>query len=324
MDRAMKDMLIDYIRSGELPPSGDEARRQLMREIGVRNMFIKSRLSGLLSALGPQDVQAIVMKGAHLIQSIYPFGVRPIEDIDILADRSCQQKIDEALRGLGYAARIEGMDLWTHMTFSNKITYIRKGEFPLIPIDVHFSLGPYPYLGKLSYERLRSETAELRTPDGSLRVLKPEMLLIHLCLHLFQHHFDDWEVSCCDIVAVVRSLGDALDWERVVRLTRELGIGLPVAYALEKARELSPIEIPAELLPGRMSSTAWERWVFRRSLKQRTPFDRYVLQFLTTPGAGAKLRGAVKIIAPGRRQLQLYHGGNYLRYLREVWKSASR
>jgi len=326
MEAHMRELLLDYIRSG--PDADDrptdERRKPLAREIGVRNMFIRHRLFAATRALEEAGASPVVLKGAHLIHAVYPFGIRPIEDIDLFLDKADYERVDRTLRALGYEARIEGMDLWTHLTFSNKITYMNRTEQPLIPIDIHFSLGPYPYLGKMNPALLAGRTETIATEEGTLRVLAPEALLLHLCLHLFQHHFDDWQVSCCDIVAVVRHAGNRLDWDEFAGLVRANRLSLPVSYSLRKARELSPgLELPPLWLHSDgMPATARERWVFARSLAQRTAFDRHVLQFLTTPGVGNKLRGALKIVVPSKTQLRLHHRGSYWRYLRDIVKTA--
>ena len=324
MDRAMREPLLAYVKNGGvMPDGGDEARKRLMREIGVRNLFVRTRLFALTSALAQAGVPAVALKGAHLMQVAYPFGVRPLEDIDLLVDRAHYERTDAVLRAAGYEARVEGMDVWTHLTFSNKITYMNRKEHPVIPIDVHFSLGPYPYLGTLRPELLESRTETIETEHGRLRVLGPEALLLHLCLHLFQHHFDDWEVSCCDIVTVLRLDRDRIDWRSFDELVRDNRLSLPVAYAFGKAKELAAeVYIPGSLLPGGRPTAARERWVYARSLKQRSPFDRYVLQFVTTPGWRNKLLGAAKIAAPSRTQLRMHHRNSYVRYLWDIIKTA--
>jgi len=325
MDRAMREPLLAYVRNGGVVPDGaDEERKRTMREIGVRNLFVRTRLFGLTDALERAGVPPIVLKGAHLIHVAYPFGVRPLEDIDLLVDRAHYEQVDAVLRAAGYEARVEGMDLWTHLTFSNKITYMNRKEHPVIPIDVHYSLGPYPYLGALGPDVLEGRTETIETDQGRLRVLAPEALLLHLCLHLFQHHFDDWEVSCCDIVTALRLFGDRLDWRSFEALVREHRLSLPVAYAFGKAAELASVTVPDALLPGGVPTAARERWIYARSLKQRSPFDRYVLQFVTTPGWRNKLLGAAKIVAPSRTQLRLHHNDSYARYVLDILKTAVR
>lgn len=324
MEARMRQPLLQYTRNGgHADYNGfDGAGRTVVREVGVRNLYIRRRLHTLADAFRAEGIRFVALKGCHLVHTMYPFGIRPIEDIDILVGRDDFGKVDRIIRSMGYVDRVEGMDVWTHLMFSNKITYLNRGANPIIPIDVHFSLGPYPYLGRLGPELIGANTETIDTPEGRLDVLAPEVLLLHLCLHLFQHHFDEWEVSCCDIAAVIRDAGHRLDWEKFVSLSEANRLSLPVAYSLRKAAELAATDIPAVGRLEASRTSAFERWVFATSRKQRTNADRYALQYLTTPGAAVKLRGAVKIVAPGSVYLRKHHGGSYLRYVLHTMKTA--
>lgn len=323
MESVMRQPLLHFIReNGDIDYSTfKDDLKNITREIGVRNMYIQNRLYDLMDSFEREGIQAIVLKGSHLIHAIYPFGVRPIEDIDLIIEREDWLMADRLIRELGYEDTARGMDLWTHMAFSNKLTYINQTH-PVIPIDIHFSLGPYPYLGRLSHALLRENTETIETPRGRLTVLKPEVLLIHLCLHLFQHHFENWQVSCCDIVTVIRKYGDRLDWNKFHRLVRSNRLSLPVDYSLQKARELAGIEIPASAEAGIGRISLFDKYVFKSSQKQKSGFDRYFLQFITTPGLYLKLRGAIKIIAPGTSYLKHYHNGKYSSYVAHITKTA--
>lgn len=311
MESKMRKPLHLYTReSGHIDYSSfDDETMGIARENGVRNMYIQNRLYELIASFEREGIQAIVLKGSHLIHTIYPFGIRPIEDIDLIIEREDLPQADRLIRQLGYEDTALGMDVWTHLTFSNKLTYINRSH-PVIPIDIHFSLGPYPYLGRLSRDVLRANTEVIETSQGRLTVLKPEVLLIHLCLHLFQHHFEDWQVSCCDIVAVIRKNRE-FDWDKFYRLVRSHRLGLPVAYGLQKARELAGVEIPPAPDLGRKEHSLWDRYIFKSSQKQKSGFDRHFLQFVTTPGLSLKLKGALKIIFPGAAYLKQYHNGSY-------------
>ncbi|EXX87534.1 hypothetical protein BG53_01875 [Paenibacillus darwinianus] len=324
MEQSMRKPLYHFINGDDPAVDSlyDKDIKPVAREIGVRNMFIQQRLYQLIASLREHGIPATVLKGSHLIHSIYPFGVRPVEDIDVLIDRKHFEQADRIIRAMGYEDTVIGMDMWVHQHFSNKITYL-GGSHPVIPIDVHFSLGPYPYLGKLDSELLSGHTLTLDTPECPLTILRHEALLLHLCLHLFQHHFDDWQVSCCDIIAVMRRYRNQIDWELFVRLVRQTQTGLPVLYSLRKAAELSAPDVPDRIL-AELAGTAtgvFEKWVFRAACGQTGQSDRYLLQFLTTPGFTFKLRCAFRIVFPGQAFLLHYHKGSYWHYLAGIIKT---
>ncbi|MCC2685183.1 MAG: hypothetical protein K0R75_2082 [Paenibacillaceae bacterium] len=319
MDQPRHEPLWHYIRGDG--DRGDEPR-ETMREIGVRNLFIRNRLGELLDALRLQEIPAITLKGCHLIHTHYPFGVRPVEDIDVLIDRRHYAQADRIIRSLGYDDCASGMDLWTHLNLSNKITYLNQ-QHPIIPIDVHFSLGPCPYLGAIPHKTIWENAELVDSSDFRSLVLKPEMLLLHLCLHRFQHHYEEWTSSAFDMVAVVRQDGDRLDWDAFIRLVRTHKLVLPVSYAFSRAGELTKLDIPAAVMnelaairPGAMESR-----VFHSSLKQQQDQDRYILQFLTTPRLRVKMQCLKRIIVPGKRFLNHYYNGRYSRYVGHLSKT---
>lgn len=293
--------------------------RTTMKEIGVRNMLIAKRLATVLAKLAEVQVYPIVMKGTHLNRTVYPFGIRPAEDIDLLLDRRDYARADAALQSLGYANTASGMDAWTHVEVSNKMTYL-DGTEPLIPIDVHYSLGPYPYLGRLSFEALRPH-AELLDADGaSMLVLKTELLLLHLCLHVFQHRSDHWHVSAHDLAAVTTVLGKQIRWEIFLAQVEQYALSLPVLRALEMAARVVTLHMPESVIDQlhRMPVSRAERRIYRASMAMTGGMEKYLLQFMTLPGLGRKLRCLRRIAFPRRAFLDRHFGGSYWRYAANV------
>lgn len=293
--------------------------RDAMKEIGVRNMLISRRLATVLDRLAEAGVFPIVMKGAHLIRTVYPFGIRPIEDIDLLMDRRDYAKADAVLQSLGYQSTVNGMDVWTHVEVSNKVTYLNGGQ-PLIPVDVHYALGPYPYLGRLSHETLLPHANTVRADGTDMRVLETEMLLLHLCLHLFQHRHDHWHVSAHDLAAVTALWEGEIRWDRFVGHVEQYALSLPVLRAFEMAAGLAAIRIPESVTEKirRLPVSRAERRIYRASLAMAGGMDKYLLQFLTLPGPWRKLRCLRRIAFPRRAFLERHYGGRYWRYVRDV------
>lgn len=294
----------------------DEDSKQTIRENGVRNMLINQRLFRILQHFNDHDIPVIIMKGCHLIQSMYPFGVRPIQDIDLLFDRKYYAKAHAIVSHLGYQRQTEHLDLWTHLEVSNKLTYLGD-EHPQIPVDFHFTLGPYPYLGRVPFESLLQHTEELTVGQTSFLVLRPEMLLIHLCLHLFQHQDEQWKISAYDISTVTTLRQDTLDWALFVSIVKKYRLCLPTEYAISKAATMTAVPIPIWVMDQiRFASVAkTEHCIFQRSLAVTDLMDKYLIQFLTLPNLRLKVQCLARILLPSKGFLQQYYRGNYLRYI---------
>jgi len=282
-------------------------------------------LLALLEKLQEKEIYPIVMKGCHLIRSIYPFGIRPIEDIDILLDRKHYREVEEVLRSLGYENRAVVMDVWTHVEVSNKMTYMNASQ-PIIPIDVHYSLGPYPYLGRIPFEALRGLSNRMTANGVQLLVLQPEMLLVHLCLHLLQHQDEHWEKSAYDLSAITILQQEQISWEQFITIVKKYSLALPIRHSIEKARRLAEIRLPEPVMEeiGSTPVGRKERYIFQASLSMNEGMEKYILQFLTLPGLKAKLKCLQKIAFPRKAFLKRYYNGNYPKYVLDIGFKAVR
>jgi len=303
----------------------DDEMRAAMREVGVRNMMIERRLHELLRLLEERRLPAIVMKGCHLMQTVYPFGIRPIEDIDILIDRNAYAAADEAVRSLGYADRAFGMDVWTHVEVSNKMTYMNESQ-PVIPIDMHFTLGPYPYLGRIPFDVLMAHTERIQAKDMEYLVLRTEMLLVHLCLHLFQHRDEHWQVSAYDLQAVSTLQGHTIDWDSFSSIVIEYSLQLPVLYSLKLARELADIHVPSTVIDklAAVPATRRELRIFHVCMTMSGGMDKHVIQWMTLPTLTLKLKCITRIIFPRHAFLQHYFNNSYAKYAAALCRTAAR
>ena len=326
LDELSQEPLLEYIRNNchaEYSSFTIEITNTI-REVGVRNMFIQQKLKDLIQKFEGEKISVVILKGSHLIHDIYPFGIRPLEDIDLLLQRKDFILADQIIRDMGYSDCSVGLDIWTHLQFSNKITYTNH-TMPFIPIDIHFSLGPYPYLGRLNGEMLfESYTEKLATPSGEYNVLQTEILLIHLCLHLFQHHNENWQKSGCDIIAVILDKHDSINWDRFNHIVKENKLNLPVVYSLNKASELAPKKIiPTSVLNeiGNKKLGEYEQIIFNLSKRHLNTMEKHLLQFITTPSFTSKLQCLLRIIFPRRSFLNLHFSGSYVKYFFSILKT---
>jgi len=277
-----------------------EEVRSTMRQIGLRNLAVEKELSGILTALEALPVPVILLKGSHLIQEIYPWGIRPVGDIDLLIRQEDFASAHKAITSLGYQPWLKTFPLWIHLHYSGKVTYTRPAETGTpISLDLHLTLGPRPYLGYVDPAALWSKAVETRVNGRRVYVLCPEHLLIHLCLHLLQHTPDHWAVCGCDIAALLRHEENRFPWESFLEETTAAGVNRPVRYALETVNKMFDALIPAAIL-DRLSKPPSGRpgWKLRLYFFcQRSETRKYLLQFISTPGWREKL-GCFPYILP--------------------------
>ena len=302
-------------------PSLDNETMDIIRQNGVRNMYILKKLEEIVKVFSEHNISFIVMKGCHLIHQIYPFGVRPIEDIDLLVHPKDFNEVDRILKHLDYFDCAVSMETWVHEAFSNKITY-QDHASPKIPVDIHFSLGPYPYLGRLSIHTIIENSEIIKGQTFSFRALKPEIMLIHLCLHAFSHIHENYQISCCDTISVINYHKGQINWELLLELLLKHKLTLPIKEVFKKVETLSKDTIPAKVMLalGKVEPNFIEKVIFRYSIRPLHEFEKHILQYLTTPGILKKIKIIPTFIYPGRRFLKVHYLGSYRHYIIHVLK----
>lgn len=264
--------------------------KDIMQQIGIRNLILEKELLRLVKALETIQVSVLLLKGAHLIHTLYPWGVRFVGDIDMLIKPEDFHKADKLIREQGYHPWIEKFPFWIHRHFSKKLTYIQD-SIPNIPLDLHFSLGPYPYLGRIDIHSIWSQAQTIKIGDIQAFALCTEHLLIHLCLHLFQHNLEKEITSGYDAAMLIKQEGDKFPWNNFLKEVKKAKVQKPIYLALKTLQDNFQVIIPDDILEqiAALPSSKKETLIFEHSKYIQSERKKYLLQFLTTPGLLARL-----------------------------------
>ncbi|MEN8904339.1 MAG: nucleotidyltransferase family protein [Clostridiales bacterium] len=297
----------------------NEENLDLARQICVRNMLIQRKLELIIAKFNEKKINYIILKGFHLINTIYPSGVRSMEDIDILINPKDYLKVDEILNTLNYEKCVFILSLKIHQNFSKKITY-QDNLSPAIPVDIHLSLGPYPYLGKLNYSFLFEKIESIKVNALEINVLLPELLLIHLCLHSFSHIHENSNSHSCDIISVVRYYNYKFDWSFFIKTVKNFGLIMPVKHSIYRAISYENFEIPVNLkkIFENYQPSFFEKFIFNYSLNNINDTDKYPIQYISTPGILKKIKLIPQIIYPGKVFLKSYFNKSYIKYIKNI------
>lgn len=273
--------------------------REQMRRIEGKNLLLAKDLQSLLMVLNRGEIPTIILKGAYLANNIYPAGLRPVGDIDIMI---CQENWDYVimhLEELGYSLSLKGLPLWMHKELAGKVSCVKvQNTYP--PLDIHIKLGPYPYLGRIGPQYLWSQTERVIIQGCNTLVLRPELFLIHLCLHLHHHFHENWLVSSCDIAAVLRFYGEDFDWNIFLQGVLANNLQVPVQFSLLQTSTRFGLIYPDKVLAALNKKQGLvQGLVFKEStVAGKGDFDKYLLQFLTTPGLVVKIRCLLTFLIP--------------------------
>lgn len=277
---------------------------------GFKNTKLYHELANVLKGFNQESIPTIVLKGAHLAELVYPnISLRLMDDIDLLVKKPDLQRTEQKLFALGYthlaadAARMKS-------TTPHHLTPFRKNG--CTPIEVHWTL---PSMGAFENDDgeiwARAHTATIGGCDA--RVLSPEDLLLHVCIHASLHHrFGLGLRPLADVAAIADRYGDVLDWNKVRAYAGEWRFITGVYLTLQLAKESVGAKISdAILLAMRPSDfnnklTEWAKeQIFTRNteLGDSSAMSPRLAQFMGSPSLIEKIRLLFRLAFPSREDM---------------------
>jgi len=153
----------------------------------MRNQALLEVATEVTSALVALGVAVVRLKGVDLLTWAYPNpGLRPMDDIDVLVPRA---RVPQAIAGLmarGFRASASGFDLDYYLEHHFHVALIepRRGAY----VEVHWQLLDRYRRGGLDADAVwaTARPVDRDRPHLGLR-LGPELLWLHLALHLDKH-----------------------------------------------------------------------------------------------------------------------------------------
>jgi hypothetical protein len=201
------------------------------------NMYLYAVLSKILDAFREKGIKIIILKGAGLAKTVYAnIGLRPMRDIDLLVKKKDLACIKEIMSDLHYGTR-EG--------FSEE--HYRKNHFhlPLYvhpekpTLEIHWHIVREPSL--IDIEQWWERAGVLTIGSGQSLLPSPEDMLIHLCLHLFNHGYKTILLrDLCDISETAWYYRKEINWKRLQNEINRCEIQKPVYTILSLVNALQP------------------------------------------------------------------------------------
>ena len=209
----------------------------------ARNMDLYNRIGKILGAFRRAGISAIVLKGAYLASAVYEsLALRQMNDTDLLVKQADLSKASDIMGGLGY-------------TSSKEDVYCDPNHLPKFGIDgrayveIHFNIIGPPFAHRVDIEKLWARAQKVSIAGIEALALCPEDLLVHLCAHAgFKHGFETGVRPLFDISHTIERYGRGIDWEEVLKRSREWGVGRSVYLALSLAERLAGAGVPEEII----------------------------------------------------------------------------
>jgi len=223
----------------------------------ANNLRALNTLGLFLDAAGPAAIPVAVTKGLRLADSLYDEpGLRPFQDVDLLARPNDWPRLRDLLERLGFcsSAPLLGPVSGRRLRWLFAPCYEKNG----VVLEIHFAgLGLHL---PLADEDGLWRSLERRTIGGLLvPVLSPEYELASLCTHAMQHSYERL-IWLADVARFSRR--ERVDWAKLTELCRREGIRGPVAHGLEITEKVWPESVPRAALEA-LAPAPFERRLAR-------------------------------------------------------------
>jgi Uncharacterised nucleotidyltransferase len=269
----------------------------------ARSLFLVRTLQRVLDALAAADVPALVLKGAALVETVYPDPAqREMLDLDVLIPGNQIADATAALAPLGYRplATTDGPSAASmQLKPDEHHAPALVGEERLVAVELHRHLL-IPGEGRrfdIDDVWRRARTA----PGGGHLLPSAEDLLLHVCLHFTRNRLGGsyrWRHTggalgqICDIARIVER--EPVEWDALAASARSYGLDTRVFLALFAAHELGvtvPEEALAELRPRTFDRTVGRRLVELRVLRAGDHMPVRTVRWMLAPGREVLSRG---------------------------------
>ena len=287
-----------------------EARWQA-RQIRHNNLNIMQGLARIAAAIREQGVELLLLKGAALNLTLYDQPhLRPMSDLDLMMRPEKADRAAGVLEALG-CRRGPGLvrdDFFPR--FHYEVEYTTDDPEP-VRIDLHVRpFRPMRYAQLIPGDAFWQRSRLVEVDGIGLRVPADEDQLVHLATHSACHGHSRL-LWLYDIRRLVDSCGDHLDWDRVVHISKQWRLVLPVRQTVSNAERLWGPLCPDHV--RRALDAEPVNWRDRLCLAQAPhdashPVRHVAVNLLCTRGVRFRLAYLSRMLLPGRDHIgQVYH-----------------
>jgi len=236
----------------------DETCADRLRAEENRALFLSAQHEAMLrflaQTLHETSLELLIVKGAAMaFNGVYPAPhLRLGTDVDALCPPHVARRVIRLLLAAGFANAEPEYPLSYYLTYRNEVALYRKGHrWPIL--EIHWGpAGPMYYLRRLPLERLWRSS--IPGPWGpGLRVLPPEMELVHALVHLTKHMRHLRPLWALDFLLLARQ---SLNWRQVEREVSRARLEWPAWFIFRWLEKRAPGTIP----PGLLERIARGRW----------------------------------------------------------------
>jgi hypothetical protein len=215
----------------------------------LHNLFLTKELLKLLNLFETHDIKAIPFKGPILAASAYGnLALRQFCDLDILVHSKDFLRTKDLLISHDYQPaptlqRYLLIDAQETIHIQSRNDYTLIGNDGKVCVDLHQRITTRHFFSfPLDFERLWSRLQPVSLASTTVLNLRPEDLLLILCVHGTKHLWErlGW---ICDVAELVRAHQE-MDWQQLMEQARKLGCERMLLLGLFLASEFLGAALP--------------------------------------------------------------------------------
>jgi hypothetical protein len=178
----------------------------------------------------------------------------------------------------------------------------------MVIVEPHWTIAYPPSTDRLDMEAVWSRCVPARVVGEQTLSLGREDLLVHLCLHL-THRDDAPFLWIYELDRYLRQESDAMRWDLVLSMSREVGIERLVGQALDEAVTKLSAPVPADVIDSFDGRSGQTRPLAQRLVETSTVDGvESLAYFFALQGFGAKFRYARALLFPQPGFMMLQYG----------------
>jgi hypothetical protein len=214
-----------------------------------QNQFSFHGAAELVRAFDRVGIQTILLKGAGLATLFYEdTALRPMADVDLLVRRRDAPASIRLLNSRGWKSRYESAEAL--VPFEHAVEFTGASH---LNIDLHWR-ALWEGLQEAGDEEFWGATIPAEVGGAETRTLNPSDHLLHVCVHGAKWNDTAPVRWVADAMMILRSRKYKVDWNRLVRLSRQRQLTLPLRDALAYLRQSLGAPVPEEVLSDLQSA----------------------------------------------------------------------
>ncbi|MBA7682713.1 hypothetical protein ES703_91065 [subsurface metagenome] len=216
----------------------------------ARNLLLYNESSRVLKSFEEKGIPVVALKGLVLAELVYRnVALRPMADVDLLVQKRTLPETMKTLFKLGF--KIQPQEKRVTVKYMNELHLVKHQEnvkhLPSLIINIHWDLtAPARFKGttKINTQQMISKARPGKVAYSNILVMTPEDQILWVIYHAtFQHPFIGL-LQLCDVAELIKLEENELDWQVLVKTSRNGRIATAAYYFLSSSKKLLGAPIP--------------------------------------------------------------------------------